>query len=37
MDNGIPIIVFDFDQAGSIEKAICGEKIGTFVGGEQCD
>lgn len=37
MDNGIPIIVFDFDQSGNIEKAICGLKIGTYVGGEKRD
>lgn len=37
MDNGIPLIVFDFDQPGNIKKAICGEKIGTYVGGEQSD
>jgi len=37
MDNGIPIIVFDFDEPGNIEKAICGVKIGTYVGGEQRD
>lgn len=37
MDNGIPIIVFNFHEPGSIEKTICGEKIGTFVGGETND
>lgn len=37
MDNNIPIIVFNFNEPGSIEKAICGEKIGTFVGGEKRD
>lgn len=37
MDNNIPIIVFNFDEPGSIEKAICGSKIGTFVGGERHD
>src|SRR5690554_4721553 len=37
MDNDIPIIVFDFDEPGNIAKAICGEKIGTFVGGEKSD
>jgi uridylate kinase len=37
MDNGIPIIVFNFDEPGNIEKAICGVKIGTYVGGEQGD
>ena len=34
MDNNIPIIVFDFDEPGSIRKAISGAKIGTYVGGE---
>ena len=37
MDNDIPIIVFNFDEPGNIEKAICGVKIGTYVGGEQRD
>lgn len=37
MDNEIPIIVFNFDEPGSIAKAICGLKIGTFVGGEKHD
>lgn len=37
MDNNIPIIVFDFEQPGNIAKAICGIKIGTFVGGEKND
>ncbi len=37
MDNNIPIIVFNFDEPGSIGKAICGTKIGTFVGGEKRD
>lgn len=35
MDNDIPIIVFNFDEPGSIQKAICGYKIGTIVGGEK--
>ena len=37
MDNKIPIIVFDFNEPGNIAKAICGIKIGTFVGGENSD
>lgn len=37
MDNNIPIIVFNFDEPDSIERTICGEKIGTFVGGEKRD
>ncbi|HHW08852.1 MAG TPA: UMP kinase [Firmicutes bacterium] len=31
MDNGIPIIVFDFDEPGNILKAVKGEKVGTKV------
>jgi uridylate kinase len=34
MDNNIPMIVFNFDEPGSIEKAIRGSRIGTYVGGE---
>lgn len=30
--NNIPIIVFDFAKSGSIEKIICGDKVGTLVG-----
>jgi len=32
MDNGIPIIVFNFDKPGNILRAVRGEKIGTVVG-----
>ncbi|MFH1428151.1 MAG: UMP kinase [Candidatus Margulisiibacteriota bacterium] len=31
MDNKIPLIVFDVNKQGNIEKAISGEKIGTLV------
>ncbi|NLM40801.1 MAG: UMP kinase [Firmicutes bacterium] len=34
MDNNIPIVVFNFDEPGSIAKAVCGSRIGTYVGGE---
>ena len=34
MDNNIPIIVFNFDQSDNIVRAVQGEKIGTFVGGD---
>jgi uridylate kinase len=34
MDNRIPLIVFDLDVYGNIEKAVCGGKVGTFVGRE---
>jgi uridylate kinase len=31
MDNGLPIIVFDFRQEGNIRRALTGERIGTLV------
>jgi uridylate kinase len=31
MDNRIPIVVFDFFEEGSLEKAVCGEAVGTLV------
>ncbi|MEK7299219.1 MAG: UMP kinase [Candidatus Margulisiibacteriota bacterium] len=33
MDNKIPIIVFNFLEAGNIEKILAGEDIGTRIGG----
>ena len=33
-NSDIPIIVFDFAAKGSIEKILKGEKVGTYVGGE---
>lgn len=34
MDNKIPIIVFNLNDKGNIMKAITGETVGTYVGGE---
>ncbi|NLA58959.1 MAG: UMP kinase [Firmicutes bacterium] len=34
MDNQIPIIVFDIVAEDSIRRAVCGENIGTIVGGK---
>lgn len=34
MDNRIPLVVFDLDVYGNIERAVKGEKVGTFVGRE---
>lgn len=34
MDNDIPLIVFDLNKEGNIKKAVFGEKIGTYIGGE---
>jgi uridylate kinase len=31
MENGIPIIVFDFFREGNLEKVVAGERIGTVV------
>ncbi|MEO0199344.1 MAG: UMP kinase [candidate division WOR-3 bacterium] len=30
-ENGIPVLVFDLTKEGNLEKALLGEKIGTFV------
>ena len=35
MENKIPILLFGLDDPHNIVKAICGEKIGTIVGGEK--
>lgn len=34
MDNGIPLIVFGLATRGNIKRALFGEDIGTYVGGE---
>ncbi|MFZ5596123.1 MAG: UMP kinase [Bacillota bacterium] len=34
MDNKIPLIVFNLNNRGNIMKAILGETVGTYVGGE---
>lgn len=34
MDNRIPLVVFNLDVYGNIERAVLGEKVGTFVGRE---
>jgi len=34
LDNKLPIIVFDLDAPNSMQKAICGESIGTLVESE---
>ena len=31
-DNNLPIVVFNMQKKGNIRRAICGEKIGTYVG-----
>jgi uridylate kinase len=33
MDNGIPIIVFNFNEENSIVRIIRGESLGTIIGG----
>ncbi|WP_456369829.1 UMP kinase [Thermodesulfatator atlanticus] len=36
-DNNLPLIVFSMQKKGNIIKAVCGEKVGTLVGGEPHD
>ncbi|MCG2741480.1 MAG: UMP kinase [Syntrophaceae bacterium] len=32
-DNGLPLNVFNLQKAGNIKRVICGESVGTIVGG----
>lgn len=32
-DNSLPIVVFNMQKKGNIRSAICGKKIGTYIGG----
>jgi uridylate kinase len=32
-DNGLPLNVFNLQKTGNIKRVICGEKVGTIVGG----
>jgi len=32
-DNGLPLVVFNLQKAGNIKRVICGEAVGTVVGG----
>ena len=32
-DNGLPLNVFNLQKAGNIKRVICGENVGTIVGG----
>ena len=32
-DNELPLIVFNLQKAGNIKRVVCGEKVGTRVGG----
>lgn len=34
MDNRIPIIVFNLNEEGNIKRAVLGENVGTYVGGD---
>ncbi|MBE3587079.1 MAG: UMP kinase [Thermoanaerobacteraceae bacterium] len=34
MDNRIPLVVFNLNQEGNIKKAVLGENVGTYVGGD---
>ena len=32
-DNGLPLVVFNLQTAGNIKRVVCGETVGTVVGG----
>lgn len=32
-DNGLPLKVFDLQKSGNIKRVICGEAVGTIIGG----
>ncbi|MDF1565142.1 MAG: UMP kinase [Deltaproteobacteria bacterium] len=34
-DNGLPIVVFDLNVPGNVRRVVCGETVGTIVGGEE--
>jgi uridylate kinase len=34
MEHDVPVIVFNFQKPGNIEKAVRGEKVGTLISGE---
>jgi uridylate kinase len=34
MDNCIPLVVFNLNEEGNIKKAILGESVGTYIGGD---
>ncbi len=36
-DNAIPLVVFNIDQPGNIYRAVMGEDIGTYLGGDKND
>ncbi|WP_124057311.1 UMP kinase [Vaginisenegalia massiliensis] len=35
MDNDIPLVVFNLNESGNIRRVVCGENIGTVVGGHE--
>ncbi|NTW04688.1 MAG: UMP kinase [Peptococcaceae bacterium] len=37
MDNKIPLVVFNLNDSGNIKRAVMGETVGTFIGGDFSD
>ena len=37
MEHDMPIIVFNFNKEGNIERAVCGQRIGTRISSEEPD
>lgn len=34
MDNRLPLVIFDMSSAGSMRRLVCGEPVGSMIGGE---
>ncbi|HVX14518.1 MAG TPA: UMP kinase [Pirellulales bacterium] len=37
MEHNMPILVFNFKKEGNIERAVAGEKVGTWIGASKAD
>ncbi|HET6880636.1 MAG TPA: UMP kinase [Pirellulales bacterium] len=37
MEHNMPILVFNFKKEGNIERAVAGEKVGTWIGGTKAE
>ena len=35
MEHDMPILVFNFQKQGNIERAVCGERVGTLISSQQ--
>lgn len=35
MDNRLPLVIFDMGEAGSMRRLVCGEPVGSMIGGDE--